>query len=144
MNGFEFYFDRPVLGKTLVLPRFSAELFSYEKPWACISINEPEMAPVRLQEANRVDLLRQHYMDSEFPRERLRCFCAEDAQEIWKFVDKVWNKIDLLMVHCSAGVSRSAAVGKAISYKYEQKYINYYDRLFSPNNLIYNILLENS
>jgi hypothetical protein len=56
-------------------------------------------------------------------------------------VNKVWDKIDLLMVHCLAGISRSAAVAAAIAkVKYNDDSL-YFTR-YKPNISVYSILSE--
>jgi len=42
------------------------------------------------------------------------CITDEDARFIVNFVQRVRNEVDLLIVHCEAGVSRSAGVAAAI------------------------------
>lgn len=39
---------------------------------------------------------------------------AQQAEQIAQFVRTWWDKVDLMIVHCDAGVSRSAGVGAAI------------------------------
>jgi predicted protein tyrosine phosphatase len=40
------------------------------------------------------------------------------ASLIVEFADRIWNQVDLLVVHCDAGVCRSPAVGLALCEKY--------------------------
>ena len=58
------------------------------------------------------------------------------AKEVWAIVDKYKKDVDLIVINCEAGVSRSAGVGAAIS-----KVLNGDDkdffRYFCPNIFIY-------
>jgi predicted protein tyrosine phosphatase len=56
--------------------------------------------------------------------------------KLWDFVDRVWDKIDLLLIHCNAGISRSTAMGQVISKFFQPKFEKYYGMLYSPNKLI--------
>lgn len=140
----ENHFGRPVLGKILVLPRSAAEKFYYNKPWACISISESygNVPLPEIKEENRVDLLRLSFDDIEFPRPRMLMMSEEQAQETIDFAERIWNEVDLLMIHCAAGISRSTAIAKAISEKYQPNFANYFAQLYSPNNLVYKLLKE--
>lgn len=53
------YFERPVLGKILILQRHNAEQFKYTKPWACISISD-SYAPLdaEINKENNLGILR--------------------------------------------------------------------------------------
>ncbi len=136
----EYHFGRPVLGKILILPEEAAVQFSYPKPWAAISIYSNGDAP-ELPKDNRIGYLRMKFADIERP-EFEAAFTHEQAKKIAFFTEKVWNKCKLLMIHCYAGVSRSPAVGKAISEIYQPNYALYFDRLYAPNALVYQVLKE--
>ncbi len=63
VKDLEMHFERPVLGKILVLNRRSMPKFKYEKPWACISITDITKTAVsyphnvvNVCESNRTDL----------------------------------------------------------------------------------------
>lgn len=68
-------------------------------------------------------------------------FTREHAREILEFVDKHITKIQLIVVQCQAGLSRSVAVGAALS-----KIINYSDdAVFTrgiPNMFVYTTMLD--
>jgi predicted protein tyrosine phosphatase len=135
----ENFFGRPVLGKIVVLPMSSAEQFKYEKPWACISVFDSVLpVPPKIDENNCKKLLRLKFDDIEFKRigTKLVEFSDSQALEVLDFANKMWNQIDLLMVHCAAGISRSTAIAKIISEIYQPEYAKYYSQLYSPNNLV--------
>jgi predicted protein tyrosine phosphatase len=146
-----FFPERPKIGKLLVLSKSKAREFSYDKPWACISIADGPGDWPHINKVQQVDLLQLDFADFDdvptaenpFPLCFLRPgeirFTTEHAQQIWEFVNKVWDKIDLLMVHCLAGISRSAAVAAAIAkVKYNDDSL-YFTR-YRPNLSVYSIL----
>ena len=61
------------------------------------------------------------------------CIKTQDAEQIVRFVDHFQNKIDHLIIHCEAGVSRSAGVAVAIckAKGLDDSWI--WDGTFSPN-----------
>lgn len=65
------------------------------------------------------------------------------AREIRKFVDNFKHKVNHIVIHCTAGVSRSAAVGFTL-----ERYLNEDDkhlfesRQYHPNKLIYKLMCK--
>ena len=135
------YFGQPLNKKLLVLPRSAAQDFTYDKPWACISIGtEPGDWP-KINMCQRIDILQIAFADLSKPEKDMILFNEKHAKQIWDFVDKVWDKIDVLMVHCMAGVCRSPAVAAAIAkVKYGDDFM-YFD-LYLPNSLVYTTMLK--
>ena len=68
-------------------------------------------------------------------------FNGELARQILEFVDRVWDEIEVLMIHCEAGISRSPAVAAAIA-KLKYKDDAAYFRIYRPNTLVYLTLLQ--
>ena len=72
-----------------------------------------------------------------------------DASKIKEFLTKWYNKVDQIVVHCDAGVSRSAGVAAAILKYYTGDDTQIFDDLkYCPNMLCYrtvlNKLMENT
>ena len=132
--------ERPILGKILILSRSLARDFVYEKPWACISIASNALDFPKINKVQCIDLLQLVFEDLEYRRDTVDTFTPDHAKQICNFVDKVWDNIDLLMIHCYAGISRSPAVGKAISEVYQPEYASKFDDIFTPNQLVYETL----
>ena len=63
------------------------------------------------------------------------------AEQILDFVDEIQDKIELLMVHCEAGMSRSPAVGAAIAKLGWNDDQVFFDK-YTPNMKVYRTLLE--
>jgi len=136
---------RPVLGKILVLPMSSAIQFKCDKEWACISIFGSEVSvPPKIDDGCK-NVLRLKFDDIEFkrPDSNLLEFSDFQAIEVLNFSKDMWNQIDLMMIHCAAGISRSTAVAKVISEIYQPEFSQYYSQFYSPNNLVYGILQRN-
>lgn len=141
-NTFDtWYFGRPVIGKILILPRSAAKNFTYDKPWACISIADDESELPKINAVQRRGLLQLTFLDRDIVRnDGLNYFQKNHAQQIIDFVGNAWNDIDLMMIHCYAGLSRSPAVGKALSDEYQQNHSKWFDQLYQPNQLVYQTL----
>ena len=95
--------------------KFSCE--SHDFKTAIISITDTDKADV-IFEKNEINgiraILKLKFDDVERDSKDLHCITKEDAESIVKFVNKNKNKVDKFIVHCEAGVSRSAGVGAAI------------------------------
>lgn len=93
-----------------------------------------------------------------YPSERVLRLCFDDAEEegFWQnlmtseqaetirdFVLRYQDEIDLMIVHCTEGVSRSAAVAAAIlaGCGYDDGYI-WNDARYRPNRLVYRLVLD--
>jgi len=89
------------------------------------------------------NVLRLYFEDITQPLEDYKLFDINDAIKIIKFVEN--NKDKSYLVHCHAGISRSAAVGTFINDYYhimdkdEFKRLNSY---ISPNWFIYEMLVK--
>lgn len=152
------YSGRPVIGKIVVLPRSALEKFECDKTWACISIldSQPPSENVlkafreagkiyvgdmpKISDVNREALLTVRFDDIEFARPNKKQIDAEQANEIVRFVNEFWNEVDLFMIHCTAGISRSTAVAKAISDKYQSEWSGIFDQLYQPNPIVHNVV----
>lgn len=133
----ETFFGRPVLGKILILPRRDAQQFHYHKPWACISISDSyEMFEADIPEKNRVAILRLNFDDISREKPGHKTIDRQQGRKIMAFAEKVWDKVDLLMIHCNAGLCRSPACGKVISEKYQPDFASFFDDLYHPNKLV--------
>lgn len=138
----ENYFGRPVLGKILILPRVSAQEFFYHKPWACISISDAtspytkDIPEAEIITQNLVDVIKLKFDDISKLKEGYKRITLDQARQIMEFVDRVWDKIELLMIHCNAGLCRSPACGQVISEKYQPDFASFYEDLYHPNEAV--------
>jgi predicted protein tyrosine phosphatase len=131
----------PYFNKLLVLSRSAAKDFSCDKPWACISIaSEPGDWP-QINKVQQVDLLRLAFADNEYAGEDGPPFSPIHAKQILEFVEKNWDKTEVLMIHCFGGISRSPAIAAAIA-KLRYQDDSMFFCLYTPNKLVYNTILE--
>ena len=102
-----------------------------------------------LSETNRVDLLRLNFWDIANPSQKMvevedpKLFNKDQADQIISFVNRNWDKINVLMVHCEAGLSRSPAIAAAITYfKIGKDETQWYFHKYMPNGFVYKTILE--
>jgi predicted protein tyrosine phosphatase len=70
-------------------------------------------------------------------------FSDEQAVQIVDFVERIKDKVNGFLIHCEAGVSRSAAVAAAIELIVNgssDRILN--DRRYSPNQCVYRKLIQ--
>jgi predicted protein tyrosine phosphatase len=134
-------FGQPINGKILVVGKSAAADFTNDKPWACISIGcEPGDWP-KINKCQLVSLLQIAFADIDKPIEGKILFDENHAKQIWDFVESVWDRIDLLLIHCLAGTCRSPAVAAAIAKaKYGDDSL--YFGLHAPNMLVYHTMIK--
>ena len=129
-----------------VLNITNARLFECDVPWAAISIVSAVGGNPILSTKNRVDVLKMAFEDREFfgPETPMDLrFDKEKAQQILDFAAEVWPKIDCLMVHCHAGMSRSPAVAAALEHIYHGNGSdNYWFSVRTPNMMVYRTILD--
>jgi hypothetical protein len=117
----------------------NAEFFRSDRPWAAISITSGPKFPA-LDEANRVGLLRLNFDDTTEPGTP-RSFTPALAAEILDFVAGVWGQVEVLLIHCDVGLSRSPAVAAALFRIYYGDDGPWFELDF-PNQLVYDLLVE--
>jgi predicted protein tyrosine phosphatase len=139
--------------QVIVLSRDFAQHFKYDKPWAAISIATYPKEFITLSTENRVGLLQIAFFDVDRPlsqssEDALKgvdssLFNKDHAQKILNFAKSVWNKIDLMLIHCEAGVSRSPAVAAALSVIFKGSGSDSeFFKQHIPNRLVYRTLLN--
>jgi len=117
----------------------NAELFRCDRPWAAISITTVGDCPV-LSEDNREGLLQLAFADTADP-EGADSFTSSLATEVLDFVEQVWDRIEVLLIHCEAGLSRSPGVAAALSRIYYGDDGLWFEYDF-PNSLVYQLLVD--
>lgn len=141
------HFGQPVNGKLLVLCQSAVRDFTYDQPWACISIGTELGDWPKINKCQLVALLQVAFFDLDSIPEaytgstEIVLFNEDHARQIWEFVESVWDRVELLVVHCLAGVSRSPAVAAAIA---KVKYFDdsLYFQQYIPNSLVYRTMIE--
>lgn len=132
-----------MLNKVIFVPRFTAEATGPWPDWAIISLTDPGSAfgPVQIKRGWR-GILRLEFHDTEADREYeadYQHMQLKDAEKIVEFVRQLAPEIDGIVVHCTAGVARSAAVAKWIAGEYRIPFDAAYDKY---NRHVYKLLIE--
>lgn len=129
--------------KYLVLSREKAKEYCnhINEPTAIISITfHGRTFPKFVENENIKDILYERFDDVSGGHDG--CMELWQASEICDFVNEVKDKVNLLIVHCDAGQSRSAGVCAAI-----MKYLEgddspiFNNPKFTPNSHCYNLVL---
>jgi hypothetical protein len=69
-------------------------------------------------------------------------FNEQMARQVLKFIRGHKDKVNLIVCHCEAGVSRSAATAAALSKCFGQSDMEFYKGRFHPNPLVYRTILN--
>lgn len=129
-----------------------AEQYQSEAPWACISVVSEVGDWPLISGVNRVGLLQlafhdrssQHYVNH--PLMAHTYFQKQQAEQVLDFVDQHWDNVEGFMIHCEAGISRSAAIAAAIELiKHGRGADNlYFDQStpYVPNTHVYKVILK--
>lgn len=129
-----------MLKKVIFVGRHSVETCGPWADWAVISLTEPCSAD---GEAKLADgwhsVLRLEFHDITKEEEPYQLMDAAQAQQIVDFVRKVALEVEGVIVHCRAGISRSAAVAKWICGQYRIPFSRSYDKW---NAHVYGLLCE--
>lgn len=125
-----------------VMSCMQAEEFECDVPWACISIATTEDDFVRIRRKHRRALLQIAFADMTQPLPGLILFDGDHAHDILDFVTLHWPHIEVLMIHCEQGLSRSPAVAAAIARLKTGRYRRFFQDPYLPNGYIYRRLLE--
>lgn len=128
------------------MSKSEANKYSYEfhpEKSAIISINNTFDFPARFgHEANIKFVLSLEFNDVE--KGQPNCITFQDANKIVQFVERCkQNNIELLIVHCTAGVSRSAGICAAIMKATTNDDMSIFGNpKFCPNMTCYRVILE--
>lgn len=132
-----------MLNKVIFVSRTAAENLSGDwQDWAIISISDPLFpGEAKLQEESFYEILRVGFHDVLPDRqydEPVVIMVHKDARKIVDFVRTVAPEINGIIVHCKAGVSRSAAVAKWICESYGMPFRENYTQF---NQHVYELLI---
>jgi predicted protein tyrosine phosphatase len=143
-----FYLERSKMPEIVVRSKLEAQKFECDKPWVAISIATNADDWPNLSSENRLDWLKLHFADTCDPKwcalavqNGLDVFENAHARAILNFVGLHWDKIDVLLVHCEAGVSRSAGVAAAIAKIKTGNDFKFFEKPYVPNSKVYQSLL---
>jgi Predicted protein tyrosine phosphatase len=114
------------------------------EPYVLISIVRPGDDPVRFESEYKKDQCDLVFHDINFidTENMYTAITKQDATNILKFVKKHWED-KLIVIHCLAGISRSAGVAAALLKIYtgsDEKIFN--NPCYVPNTLVYKTIIE--
>ena len=129
----------------LVLSRQQSELIDPTKNHIIISITDPFDVPANLfpnDNCKGILKLSFHDIDSEViaDKHKLELFTREQARKILDFVDANINDVELIIVACEAGISRSAGCCAALSEIYNGHDSGFF-RTHIPNRFVFKQLM---
>lgn len=111
-----------MLSEVVFTSRAQAERQTPPPNWAVISITEPSTTAAALQDGWH-DVLRLKFDDVDVATdEAATVFSPEDAVAVLHFVTKNASEVEGILVHCFAGISRSAAIAKFIADMYRLRF----------------------
>jgi len=105
------------------LSRKDAEAQPADSNWAVISITEPLRKPAKLADG-WADILRLEFDDVDEHGKGAKLFTDQMAHHVLEYAEEVVNRGQSLLIHCHAGVSRSAAVAIALGQKHRLPVFN--------------------
>lgn len=118
-----------------------------KEDYIIISINDTDCSTVIFDNKHILDVLKITFDDLEKEpknkENKYKLFNIHIAKEIKNFIDKFKNKVNRIVVHCTAGISRSSGVAAVLS-----RYLNGTDNHvfgcgeYHPNKLVYKIMCE--
>ena len=130
--------------KIKVLNRETFENFKSDESFVVISITDPNSEKVKIKN-KPIDILFLQFYDLDkdtaiFPYSRF-IFNTNQAEQILNFIEEYKDKVNLIVVHCEAGISRSAGVAGALSLIYNGS-DEYYFKHYLPNIFVYRTILN--
>lgn len=131
-----------MVSKVIFVGRATAETTPGWQDWAVVSITEPGFPGEAKLMPGWHSVCRVHFhdVDPAIPcGEPHQLMNEADAMKITQFVREVAPGVDGILVHCKAGVSRSAAVAKWIATQYNVPFNHDYDRY---NKYVYDMLVK--
>lgn len=135
------------MAEVIVLNRPKAREYSFaenEHTFAIISINDFNFEGNAFCDSNPCLKAKKHFFFDDVDREEsgYTPINEETARDIAKFARYWYDKVDCLVVHCNAGVSRSAGCAAAILKYFTGSDMQIFDDASKhPNMLVYRRVL---
>lgn len=135
------------MAKVIVMNKQNARKYSFaenEHTFAIISINDFGTEGNAFCSSNPCLKAKKHFFFDDVDRKEPNCtpIDEETARDIAKFARYWYDKVDHLVVHCGAGVSRSAGCAAAILKYFTGSDMQIFnDASKHPNMLVYRLVL---
>lgn len=116
------------------------ETFTYQFPWACISIVSPGDEPPELSCPKMQAALYLQFDDVDNDNQGFQTITDQQCLQIKNFAI-MYRDLPLIAIHCQAGMSRSSAVAAALhSWSTFSNDKMYFNKCTYPNMSVYNKL----
>jgi predicted protein tyrosine phosphatase len=130
-----------VLKEVLFVNQAEAEQARGKDNWVVISVTQPSEPDVPLKPGWRA-ILRLKFHDTDDENSILSVFSIEQARAVIAFVEEHAARAAGVLVHCHAGVSRSAAIARFIGERYAvDGFLKRYASYTRHNKLVYRRLV---
>jgi len=126
--------------KFTVLSRKDAQTYKPEGTAVLISITDPESDQM-FPDHDYPHALYLKFHDIDRVISGYDTFEYEDADMILEIWEMEKDNVDEFVIHCEAGISRSAAVAAALSKIHTGNDMEFFTGRFLPNQLVYSMIL---
>lgn len=131
-----------MLKEVMFVNQAIAEQTTGKTNWIVISVTQPSEPDVRLNPGWRA-VLRLRFHDTDDEDSVLTVFSLVQACAVVAFVAEHATQVEGILVHCHAGVSRSAAIAKFIGESYGiDEFVKKHAGYVRHNKLVYRRLFE--
>jgi len=141
-----------------VLPKVGASNFDPDVPWSCISVaTKPNTWPEFVKSTPK-KILQMSFCDLDLTNEIVKkeleefgdgfgyhagipYFNTEMAKQILDFYLEARNQVEILLVHCEAGWSRSPGIAAALSKIFTGDDMKWFSK-YCPNRFVYRLIMN--
>lgn len=108
---------------------------------SCTDDVYPSFVDSKYRSSKVKDVFAMKFNDLEYDCDKHKAPIQEDVNGLKAFIDKYKDEVEEIVVHCSAGISRSAATAAAIALyvQNDDKFI-WNDTKYCPNRLVYQLV----
>ena len=135
------------MSNIIVMSRVAAKKYSYkfnDNTSVVVSITDvcEKENNIQCNSSNQIKaVLRLKFDDVDYGEKN--CITEKDAMKIADFANQWFNKVDTIIVHCEAGISRSSGVAAAImKYFCGDDMLIFNNRRYCPNRTCYRMVLN--
>ena len=131
--------------KFVVSSRLGLSKIDYKNlKYIVVSITDPYDNAAYIQKREGLKgVIRNEFYDIEWENySGFQTITDEQAARIVWFVNKHYNNVDMIVIHCEAGISRSSGAAAALSLLIEGKDAFTGEKKYLPNGLVYSKIIE--
>ena len=131
-----------IMGRAELI-KFSHKPTTNSDKIAVISINDIDLHPVRIYKGNPNIIFMLNLQFDDVYADEPNAMTTSDADTILEFYNKIRDKVDMVIVQCEAGVSRSAGICTALmTIEGDDDMVVFRDPKYAPNKHCYYTVLE--